>query len=53
MSDALFHEWYGKALDEILYECRELVEDPTFPTVKRWRERGASRHLEAARGGEW
>ncbi len=40
MSEALFHEWRGKALSEILYECRELVEDPTFPTVKRWRERG-------------
>jgi len=29
-----------KPLDEILYLCRELVEDPDFPTVKRWREAG-------------
>jgi benzoyl-CoA reductase subunit C len=35
-----FPEWRGKPLDEILYRCRELVEDPTFPTVRRWRESG-------------
>lgn len=28
------------SLDELLYECRELVEDPTVPTVGRWREHG-------------
>jgi benzoyl-CoA reductase subunit C len=27
-------------LDEALTLCRELVEDPDFPTVKRWREAG-------------
>jgi benzoyl-CoA reductase subunit C len=27
-------------LDETLTLCRELVEDPDFPTVKRWREAG-------------
>ena len=36
----LFDAWRGKALDEILYECRELLEDTDFPTVKRWRESG-------------
>src|SRR5579864_6018305 len=40
MADRLFEKWRGKALDEALYECRELLEDTDFPTVKRWRESG-------------
>ncbi|MHC5111224.1 MAG: 2-hydroxyacyl-CoA dehydratase [Planctomycetota bacterium] len=40
MDNRIFDEWRGKPLDEILYECRELVEDPTYPTVKRWRKGG-------------
>ncbi len=40
MSNPVFSEWRGESLDEILYICRELVEDATFPTVKRWREAG-------------
>ena len=36
----VFNEWRGEPLDEILYHCRELVEDTTFPTIKRWREQG-------------
>ncbi|MBT3236084.1 MAG: hypothetical protein HN353_09050 [Bdellovibrionales bacterium] len=36
----LFHEWRGKPIDEILYECREMVEDTSFPTINRWREQG-------------
>jgi benzoyl-CoA reductase subunit C len=36
----IFDEWRGKPLDEILYECRELVEDMDYPTVRRWREAG-------------
>ncbi len=36
----VFPEWQGKALEEALYECRELVEDTTFPSVRRWREAG-------------
>lgn len=32
--------WRDKPLDEIFYMCRELVEDPDFPTVKRWRAAG-------------
>ncbi|MCG8604043.1 2-hydroxyacyl-CoA dehydratase [bacterium] len=36
----VFDEWRGKSLDEILTLCRELVEDPDYPTVRRWREAG-------------
>ncbi|MDP6889824.1 MAG: 2-hydroxyacyl-CoA dehydratase [Phycisphaerales bacterium] len=36
----VFNEWGGEPLDEIMYHCRELVEDTTFPTIKRWREQG-------------
>jgi benzoyl-CoA reductase subunit C len=36
----VFPEWHGRSLDETLYECRELVEDTWFPTVRRWREAG-------------
>ena len=35
-----FTEWDGKQLDEILHLSRELVEDPTYPTVKQWRDDG-------------
>jgi len=40
VNEALFPEWRDRPLDEILYECRELLEDDTFPTVARWREGG-------------
>jgi benzoyl-CoA reductase subunit C len=40
MSTSVFHEWRNKAIDDLLYECRELLEDTSFPTVKRWREGG-------------
>src|ERR1700693_5432566 len=40
MTMRLFEAWRGKPLDEIFYECRELLEDMDFPTVRRWRERG-------------
>lgn len=40
MTIRLFEAWRGKPLDEILYECRELLEDMDFPTVRRWRESG-------------
>jgi len=36
----IFPEWRGGSVEEVLYECRELVEDTTFPTVRRWREDG-------------
>lgn len=28
------------SVDETLFNCREMVEDPAFPTVRAWRERG-------------
>ncbi len=37
---SVFDNWRDKPLDEVLYECRELLEDMTFPTVRRWREAG-------------
>ncbi|MFZ0211526.1 MAG: 2-hydroxyacyl-CoA dehydratase [Candidatus Acidiferrales bacterium] len=40
MKARTFEAWRGKPLDEVLYECRELFEDMTFPTVRRWRETG-------------
>lgn len=40
MADAIFNEWRNRSLGDALYECRELLEDTTFPTLKRWRERG-------------
>jgi benzoyl-CoA reductase subunit C len=40
MNVRTFEAWRGKQLDEVLYECRELLEDTTFPTVRRWREAG-------------
>jgi benzoyl-CoA reductase subunit C len=39
-TDAVFTEWHDQPLEEILYHCRELVEDTEFPTVRRWREAG-------------
>lgn len=40
LTERIFPEWRNRNLDDALYECRELFEDTTFPTVKRWRERG-------------
>lgn len=36
----VFDNWRGKPLVELLYECRELLEDTTFPTLRRWRQAG-------------
>jgi len=33
-------ELAARPLNEILYGCRELLEDLTFPTVRAWKERG-------------
>jgi benzoyl-CoA reductase subunit C len=35
-----FDVWRGKPLEEVLLDCRELYEDMSFPTVRRWREAG-------------
>jgi benzoyl-CoA reductase subunit C len=40
MKVSTFEAWRSKPLDEVLYECRELLEDMTFPTVRSWREAG-------------
>ena len=40
MTELIFPEWQNRSLDDAIYECRELFEDTTFPTVKRWRECG-------------
>jgi benzoyl-CoA reductase subunit C len=40
MSVQTFENWRNKPLGDIFYECRELLEDMSFPTVRRWRECG-------------
>lgn len=40
MTVQVFDAWQGQPLDEILYQCRELLEDMSFPTVSRWRDAG-------------
>jgi benzoyl-CoA reductase subunit C len=40
MAVLLFDRWHGKPLADILHECRELLEDTTYPTVRRWRQGG-------------
>jgi benzoyl-CoA reductase subunit C len=36
----LFPEWRDQPPDEVLYWCREMVEDTDFPTLRRWRDAG-------------
>jgi benzoyl-CoA reductase subunit C len=36
----ILQSWDGKPLDAALADVRELLEDPTCPTVHRWREDG-------------
>ncbi len=40
MNVQVFEKWQGQPLGEVLYECRELLEDMDYPTVKSWREAG-------------
>jgi benzoyl-CoA reductase subunit C len=40
MSFTVFDDWKNEPLDEIFYHCRELIEDETYPTIKKWRENG-------------
>jgi benzoyl-CoA reductase subunit C len=35
-----FPEWRGRSLDGMLAACRELLEDPSYPSVRRWRDAG-------------
>ena len=39
-SPELFPAWRDRPLDDVLYQCRELLEDTSFPTVQRWRDGG-------------
>jgi benzoyl-CoA reductase subunit C len=36
----VFPDWQGRDLEGVLGACQELVEDLSFPTVRRWREQG-------------
>lgn len=36
----LLEKWQEKSLAETLAMCQDLVENPEFPTVRRWREAG-------------
>jgi benzoyl-CoA reductase subunit C len=38
--EQIFDRWQNRPLEEVIYECRELLEDMDFPTVRRWREAG-------------
>lgn len=40
LAASVFPEWRDQPLEEILYRCREVVEDADFPTVHRWRAGG-------------
>ena len=37
---ATFPEWHGQSADGVIAACRELLEDDTYPTVRRWRDGG-------------
>ncbi|MEK7233858.1 MAG: 2-hydroxyacyl-CoA dehydratase [Elusimicrobiota bacterium] len=40
MNERIFDSWRGTSLEDTLTACRDLVEDTSFPTVKRWRQGG-------------
>lgn len=40
MGFRVFDSWRDQPLKEVLYECRELLEDVDYPSVKRWRQQG-------------
>lgn len=40
MTEYVFNRWQGQPLNEVLYECRELLEDMEYPTVRKWRQGG-------------
>ena len=40
MRTAVLDKWQDSDLDEVLLMCRDLAEDPEFPTVRRWRDHG-------------
>jgi len=40
MKTRVLDKWQDSSLTEILTMCRDLVEDPDMPTVRRWRDAG-------------
>jgi benzoyl-CoA reductase subunit C len=36
----VFDSWRNQPLEGVLYECRELLEDIDYPSVRRWRQHG-------------
>lgn len=40
MSLRLFTEWENEPLDKVIFKCRELLENMTYPTVRHWRQEG-------------
>lgn len=38
--EPVFDAWRGRDLEGVLAACRALVEDPDYPTVRRWRDAG-------------
>ena len=36
----VFPDWHGRSLGDVLWLCRELLEDTNFPTVRAWRDAG-------------
>ncbi len=40
MSTPLLGTWTDQSLDAVLGHCRELNDDPDYPTVRRWRDAG-------------
>lgn len=40
MGVRVFDSWENQTLEEMLYHCRELLEDMDFPSLKRWRQAG-------------
>ncbi|HLZ45808.1 MAG TPA: 2-hydroxyacyl-CoA dehydratase [Gemmatimonadales bacterium] len=38
--ESVVADWLGQPLEDVLSRARDLVEDATFPTVRRWREAG-------------
>lgn len=40
MEGHLLNPWQGRPLEEVIADCRALVDDPNFPTVRQWRQAG-------------
>jgi benzoyl-CoA reductase subunit C len=36
----VFPDWHGRSLGDVLWLCRELLEDTNFPTIRAWRDAG-------------